>query len=82
MPSKRASPTAPRHEVADVSGRRIVWTAAALAMMLVVVALAAWAVLSVLRSGSRQDALKHFLEVYGANIDYRDVAERIKGLRS
>jgi len=56
MPSKRASPTAPRHEVADVSGRRIVWTAAALAMMLVVVALAAWAVLSVLRSGSRQDA--------------------------
>ena len=56
MPSKRAAPTAPRHEVADVSGRRIVWTAAGLATMLVVVALAAWAVLSVLRSGSAQDA--------------------------
>jgi len=23
-------------------------------------------------------ALKHFLQVYGSNIDYRDVAERIK----
>jgi hypothetical protein len=56
MPSKRAAPTAPRHEVADVSGRRIVWTAAGLATMLVVVALAAWAVLSVLRSDSAQDA--------------------------
>ncbi|HEV2118342.1 MAG TPA: tetratricopeptide repeat protein [Terriglobales bacterium] len=27
-------------------------------------------------------ALSHFLEVYGANIDYRDVAERIKALKS
>ena len=27
-------------------------------------------------------ALNHFLEVYGANIDYRDVAERIKALKS
>ena len=26
-------------------------------------------------------ALKHFLQVYGSNIDYRDVAERIKALR-
>jgi len=27
-------------------------------------------------------ALKHFLEVYGSNIDYRDVSERIKSLKS
>jgi tetratricopeptide (TPR) repeat protein len=27
-------------------------------------------------------ALNHFMEVYGANIDYRDVAERIKALKS
>ncbi len=27
-------------------------------------------------------ALKHFMEVYGRNIDYRDVAERIKPLKS
>jgi pilus assembly protein FimV len=27
-------------------------------------------------------ALKHFLEVYGSNIDYRDVAERIQALKS
>jgi hypothetical protein len=27
-------------------------------------------------------ALKHFLDVYGTNIDYRDVAERIKALKS
>jgi tetratricopeptide (TPR) repeat protein len=27
-------------------------------------------------------ALKHFMEVYGSNIDYRDVAERIKGVKS
>ena len=26
-------------------------------------------------------ALKHFMHVYGTNIDYRDVAERIKALR-
>ena len=56
MPSKRSALVAPRHEVADVSGRRIAWTAAGLATMLVVVALAAWAVLSALRSGNAQDA--------------------------
>jgi len=33
-------------------------------------------------SGDRPAALKHFLEVYGTNIDYRDVSERIKTLRS
>ncbi len=33
-------------------------------------------------AGSRPAALKHFMEVYGANIDYRDVAERIRGLKS
>jgi len=33
-------------------------------------------------SGDRPTALKHFLEVYGTNIDYRDVSERIKTLRS
>ena len=27
-------------------------------------------------------ALQHFMEVYGSNIDYRDVAERIKALKS
>jgi tetratricopeptide (TPR) repeat protein len=27
-------------------------------------------------------ALKHFMEVYGSNIDYRDVSERIKALKS
>jgi tetratricopeptide (TPR) repeat protein len=27
-------------------------------------------------------ALKHFMQVYGSNIDYRDVAERIRALRS
>ncbi len=27
-------------------------------------------------------ALHHFMEVYGSNIDYRDVAERIKALKS
>ena len=32
--------------------------------------------------GNKQAALQHFLEVYGSNIDYRDVAERIKALRS
>jgi pilus assembly protein FimV len=31
---------------------------------------------------NRDAALSHFLEVYGSNIDYRDVAERIKALRS
>jgi tetratricopeptide (TPR) repeat protein len=33
-------------------------------------------------AGDSQAALKHFMEVYGTNIDYRDVAERIKTLRS
>ena len=33
-------------------------------------------------SGNRQAALQHFMEVYGTNIDFRDVAERIKALRS
>jgi pilus assembly protein FimV len=28
------------------------------------------------------NALHHFMEVYGSNIDYRDVAERIKALKS
>jgi tetratricopeptide (TPR) repeat protein len=31
---------------------------------------------------NRPEALSHFLQVYGTNIDYRDVAERIKALRS
>ncbi len=30
----------------------------------------------------RPAALRHFTEVYGANIDYRDVAERIQALKS
>jgi len=33
-------------------------------------------------SGERRLALKHFMEVYGTNIDYRDVAERIKALKA
>jgi tetratricopeptide (TPR) repeat protein len=33
-------------------------------------------------AGNRPSALQHFMEVYGSNIDYRDVAERIKALRS
>jgi pilus assembly protein FimV len=33
-------------------------------------------------SGDKPSALKHFMEVYGSNIDYRDVAERIKALKS
>jgi len=31
---------------------------------------------------NRSAALNHFMEVYGTNIDYRDVAERIKALKS
>ena len=31
---------------------------------------------------NKQAALSHFMEVYGSNIDYRDVAERIKALKS
>jgi tetratricopeptide (TPR) repeat protein len=33
-------------------------------------------------AGNKGSALKHFMEVYGRNIDYRDVAERIKALKS
>ena len=33
-------------------------------------------------AGDKPSALHHFMDVYGSNIDYRDVAERIKGLKS
>ncbi len=33
-------------------------------------------------AGRRPEALEHFMEVYGNNIDYRDVATRIRALRS
>ncbi len=33
-------------------------------------------------AGNKAVALSHFMEVYGNNIDYRDVAERIKALKS
>ena len=33
-------------------------------------------------AGDKPSALNHFLEVYGSNIDYRDVGERIKSLRT
>ena len=33
-------------------------------------------------SGELHEALKHYMEVYGTNIDYRDVAERIKALKA
>ncbi len=33
-------------------------------------------------SQDKTQALTHFMEVYGSNIDYRDVAERIKALKS
>lgn len=33
-------------------------------------------------AGNKPDALSNFLEVYSSNIDYRDVAERIKALKS
>jgi pilus assembly protein FimV len=33
-------------------------------------------------AGNKTTALKYFLDVYGSNIDYRDVAERIKTLKS
>ena len=32
-------------------------------------------------AGNKQAALSNFLQAYGSNIDYRDVAERIKALR-
>ena len=33
-------------------------------------------------ASNRPGALRHFTSVYGANIDYRDVAERIQALKS
>ena len=33
-------------------------------------------------AGNRKEALASFMEVYGSNIDYRDVAERIKALKA
>ena len=33
-------------------------------------------------AGNKTVALNYFMEVYGSNIDYRDVAERIKALKS
>jgi len=33
-------------------------------------------------AGRKREALDHFMEVYGSNIDYRDVALRIRELRS
>jgi tetratricopeptide (TPR) repeat protein len=33
-------------------------------------------------AGDKATALTHFMQVYGSNIDYRDVAERIKALKS
>ena len=33
-------------------------------------------------SGDKPAALHHFMDVYGSNIDYRDVSERIKALKS
>jgi len=33
-------------------------------------------------AGNKSAALAHFMDVYGVNIDYRDVAERIKALKS
>jgi len=30
----------------------------------------------------KNTALQHFMQVYGSNIDYRDVGERIKALKS
>src|SRR5579864_8949585 len=33
-------------------------------------------------AGDKASALHHFMDVYGTNIDYRDVAERIKALKS
>jgi tetratricopeptide (TPR) repeat protein len=33
-------------------------------------------------AGRKREALDHFMEVYGNNIDYRDVATRIRELRS
>ncbi|HYX70938.1 MAG TPA: tetratricopeptide repeat protein, partial [Terriglobales bacterium] len=33
-------------------------------------------------AGNKKAALDNFMEVYGSNIDYRDVAERIKALKA
>jgi hypothetical protein len=32
-------------------------------------------------AGNKKAALDNFMEVYGLNIDYRDVADRIRSLR-
>jgi hypothetical protein len=33
-------------------------------------------------SGDKKAALTNFMEVYGSNIDFRDVASRIKALKA
>jgi tetratricopeptide (TPR) repeat protein len=33
-------------------------------------------------AGNKASALSNFMQVYGSNIDYRDVAQRIQALRS
>ena len=33
-------------------------------------------------AGDNKSALANFMEVYGSNIDFRDVASRIKALKS
>ncbi len=33
-------------------------------------------------AGLKEQALKHFMEVYATNIDFRDVGERIRALKS
>jgi tetratricopeptide (TPR) repeat protein len=33
-------------------------------------------------AGRKQEALSQYMEVYGSNIDYREVAQRIKALKS
>jgi hypothetical protein len=33
-------------------------------------------------AGDKTSALSNFMQVYGSNIDYRDVAERIRALKS
>lgn len=57
MSSAPARTVERRHEVAEVSGRRIVWIAAGLVTALVLVALVAWAVLALVRSGQPSSAL-------------------------
>lgn len=57
MPSAPKQPVERRHEITDVSGRRIVWTAAGLVTTLMVVALVAWALLALVRSDQPSSAL-------------------------